>query len=151
MSHLLILENIRSAYNTGVMLRTCDALWWQAVLSWFTPDPETDEKVHKTALGAQASVVVWSFRNPTEAIQRARVQWYTLIAAEKNMKSAALPQFTKTPKAKYAVFMGNENTGVLAETLNVVDHILHIPMLGMKESLNVAEAAAIFMWELNQI
>ncbi len=51
---------------------------------------------------------------------------------------------------RIALIMGNENTGVLAETLRDVDYIVHIPMQGMKESLNVAEAAAILMWEVGE-
>jgi len=146
---ILVLENIRSAYNTGVMLRTCDALWWKAVLSWFTPTPETDDKVKKTALGAHEQVILWSFRNPKESIAFLCNQWYLLIAAEKNTISTPLGDFQKTQEVPYALIMGNENTGVLTETLEVVEHILHIPMVGMKESLNVAEAAAIMMRELS--
>lgn len=149
-NHVLVLENIRSAYNTGVMLRTCDAMWWKAILSWFTPTPDTDEKVKKTALWAHEHVLIGSFRNPQEARVRVREQGYILLAAEKNTRSSSVTQFTRTVWTTYALFMGNENTGVLPETLDAVDQILHIPMLGMKESLNVAEAAAIMMWELSR-
>jgi tRNA G18 (ribose-2'-O)-methylase SpoU len=37
----------------------------------------------------------------------------------------------------------------MEETLQQVDEVVHIPMLGSKESLNVGQAAAIFMWELD--
>jgi tRNA C32,U32 (ribose-2'-O)-methylase TrmJ len=46
------------------------------------------------------------------------------------------------------VIVGNEVTGVESETLEKSDIITHIPMLGIKESLNVGQAAAIIMWEL---
>jgi tRNA G18 (ribose-2'-O)-methylase SpoU len=46
--------------------------------------------------------------------------------------------------------MGSETDGVLPETLDFCDYILHIPMQGIKESLNVAEAAAIMMWEIGK-
>jgi tRNA G18 (ribose-2'-O)-methylase SpoU len=46
------------------------------------------------------------------------------------------------------VIVGNEVTGVEQETLEKSDIITHIPMLGIKESLNVGQAAAIIMWEL---
>ena len=45
--------------------------------------------------------------------------------------------------------MGSETDGVLAETLSICDLVLHIPMQGIKESLNVAEAAAIMMRHLS--
>ncbi|USN56424.1 MAG: hypothetical protein H6766_05195 [Candidatus Peribacteria bacterium] len=49
------------------------------------------------------------------------------------------------PSEKIAVIMGNEITGVDQVTIGQVDHIIHIPMLGTKESLNVGQAAAIMM------
>lgn len=147
--YILILENIRSAYNTGVMLRTCDALWWKAIISWFTPDPLQDEKVAKTALGAEQTVVLSSFWNPKDARDRCHEQWYLLVAAEKNELSRSVLSTELLSKKPIALIVGNENTGVLQETLQAVDYILHIPMVGIKESLNVAEAAAILMRELS--
>ena len=52
---------------------------------------------------------------------------------------------------KIAIVFGNENAGVLEETLDYVDHIIHIPMQGVKESLNVGQAAAIFMREMGKM
>lgn len=148
-NNILILENIRSAYNTWVMLRTCDWLWRKAVLSGFTPRPEEDEKVAKTALGAEKEVVIGSFWSTREALIWAREHGYVLVAAEKTVDAQDVcdAHFSDKP---VALVMGNENTGVLQETLGLVDHIVHIPMQWMKESLNVAEAAAILMWQIAQ-
>lgn len=41
MPHLIVLENLRSAYNTWNIIRTADALWWGVVLSGYTPSPDT--------------------------------------------------------------------------------------------------------------
>ncbi len=49
------------------------------------------------------------------------------------------------------VIVGNEVTGVESETLEKSHIISHIPMLGIKESLNVGQAAAIMMWELQSL
>jgi len=45
--------------------------------------------------------------------------------------------------------MGNEVTGVETSTLEQSDYIVHIPMLGSKESFNVGQAAAIIMWQID--
>lgn len=151
MSHILILENIRSAYNAWVMLRTCDGLWRKAVLSGFTPRPDEDEKVCKTSLGAEKEVIIWSFWNPKEARDRCRTQWYALVASEKTPSAVAIQECKFEEKSSLAVVMGNENTGVLQESLDDADYVVHIPMQWVKESLNVAEAAAITMWEITRI
>ena len=46
-----------------------------------------------------------------------------------------------------AVVLGNEVTGVDKAVLDVCDAIVEIPVFGVKNSLNVATAASILMWE----
>ncbi len=78
-----------------------------------------------------------------------------VIAAELTEKSIALTDIHTKIKTLHKsdgelfVIVGNEVTGVESETLEKSDIITHIPMLGIKESLNVGQAAAIVMWELS--
>lgn len=51
----------------------------------------------------------------------------------------------KTLNGSFALLVGNEPDGVELSTLLCVDWIIHIPMIGSKESLNVGQAAAIAM------
>lgn len=149
--HLLILENIRSAYNVGTMIRTADALGRQVIGSGFSPDPREEAKVLKSSLGAEQTAFLWSYRNPNDALAYAKKQWYICIAAEITGKSISLVDLKKASlNAPIALVMGSETSGVLPETLHACDYILHIPMQGIKESLNVAEAAAIMMRELSK-
>jgi len=53
---VVLLENIRSAYNVGNIIRTADALGWQVWLSGYSPSPEDNLKVIKTSLGAESNV-----------------------------------------------------------------------------------------------
>lgn len=50
MKPLIILENLRSAYNVGTIIRTADALGWQVVCSGYSPDPIREPKVLKSSL-----------------------------------------------------------------------------------------------------
>ena len=69
MKNIVILENIRSAYNVGNIIRTADALGYDVVLSGFSPSPFDDEKVRKTSLGAEEYVGIQQFWNPLEALK----------------------------------------------------------------------------------
>jgi len=171
MKNIVILENIRSAYNVGNIIRTADALGYDVILSGFIPHPFDDEKVRKTSLGSEEHVGIQQFWNPLKALKTLKEKGYILIAAEiVEGRSVSLTSFSEktlppTPFPKHrdskkvafrgggkrAIIFGNENTGVLEETLDYVDHIVHIPMQGVKESLNVGQAAAIFMRELAKI
>jgi len=73
---------------------------------------------------------------------------YTIIALEQNKTSASLFDFSPAPNEKLAVVMGNEVRGINAQSLKHTDHILHIPMQGKKESLNVGVAADIALFTL---
>jgi len=57
----IILENIRSAYNVWNIIRTADALGRGVVISWYTPHPDRNSRVSKSALWADKSVDIIDF------------------------------------------------------------------------------------------
>lgn len=142
--NVIILENIRSAYNVGNIIRTADALWWQVRLTGYTPSPLDTQKVVKTSLGAENNVGLKQFGHTSEAIEFAHQQKFFVIAAEITKTSISLASFKKS-KQDVAVIFWNEVDGVLESTLKLVDQVVHIPMQGIKESMNVGQSTAIFM------
>lgn len=146
----LILENIRSAYNVGNMIRTADALGRNVRLSGYTPTPRENTKVMKTSLGAEETVQIKQFDNTAAALQEAKSIWCITIAAEIAPDAIDLQKFSWEKYPDIAVVFGNEVDGVLEKTLKAVDHVVYIPMQGIKESLNVGQTSAIFMRALRQ-
>jgi len=146
MQNYIICENLRSAYNVGNIIRTADALWRGVILSGYSA-PVDHKKVKKTALGAEETVPIQHFKKNQEAIDRAKENWYTLISAEISEKSSPLSE-RKNTEQKICVIVGNELLGVEESSMEQSDQILHITMKGKKASVNVGQAAAIFMWEL---
>jgi len=146
---VVILENIRSAYNVGNIIRTADALWWKVRLSWYTPSPDEITKVKKTSLGAEETVGIKQFNTTLEVIAYAKEQWMEVIAAEVTKWAEKLDEFSQKKHIGWiAVVFGNEVDGVLSATLKAVDTVVYIPMQWVKESLNVGQTSAIFMREL---
>lgn len=147
---IIVLENVRSAYNVGSVLRTADAFLINSVYTTgYTAHPP-HKQITKTALGADESVYSRHFRTAEEAIAELRDQGYKIYAAEQAEGShklqSALGGFK--PSEKLAVIFGNEVTGVEQTTIASCDGCIEIPQLGMKHSLNVAVAAGIVVWEL---
>ncbi len=151
MNNIVILENIRSAYNVGNIIRTADALGWQVRLTWYTPSPADTQKVVKTSLGAETNVGLKQFGHTPEAITSAKDLWLLVIAAEITKDSVSLAEMKKGNHPSIAIIFWNEVDGVLESTLKLVDQVVHIPMQGMKESLNVGQSSAIFMRACNQL
>ena len=149
MKKIVILENIRSAYNVGNIIRTADALWWEVWMTGYTPMPEDSTRVGKSALWAQDHVSLQSFVTTDQAIATARELWCHVIAAEVTADAKDLVGCDSV-KESIAVILWNEVVGVEPATLKKVDQTVFIPMHGHKESLNVGQTAAIFMWELGK-
>ncbi len=150
--NIVILENIRSVYNVGNVLRTADALCRDVAFAWYTATPESNPRVKKTSLGAEEAVNWRAFSTSEEAIATLRTEWYEIVAAEVADNAVPLGEFSKRSQNKkpLAVIFGNEVVGVEADTLWMVDQVVSIPMKWTKESLNIGQSAAIFMWELGE-
>lgn len=148
---VVILENIRSAYNVGNIIRTADALGWNVWLCGYTPDPRDHKKVTKTSLGAEEKVEIKQFDYTQDVLEYAKENNCKIIAAEVCDWAVSLSEYSKTlaKDENLAVIFGNEVDWVLKSTLERVDNIVYIPMKGIKESLNVGQTTAIFMRELN--
>jgi 23S rRNA (guanosine2251-2'-O)-methyltransferase len=144
---IVVLENIRSAYNVGSIFRTADAFLLHSIyICGYTAYPPHKE-IKKTALGAEESVSWKHFKNIEEAITEIRSLGYQVYAVEQAVESWKLGSF-ETEGEKIAVVLGNEVTGVEQTTIGMCDGVMEIPQLGMKHSLNVATAAGVVLWEL---
>lgn len=144
---IVVLENIRSAYNVGSVFRTADAFLIEAVyICGYTAHPPHKE-IKKTALGAEETISWKHFKTIAEALEELKNQNYTIYAVEQTEKSIRL-QTACFKDQKIAVVFGNEVSGVEQTTIEQCDGCIEIPQLGMKHSLNISVAAGIVLWEL---
>lgn len=145
---IVVLENIRSAYNVGSVFRTSDAFLVESIyIIGYSARPPHKE-IKKTALGAEETVDWKYFKTTAEAIADLRERGYNIYAAEQAEGSYKLNAVSIDPAEKIAVVFGNEVTGVEQTTIALCDGCIEIPQLGMKHSLNIATAAGVVLWEL---
>ena len=143
---IVVLENVRSAYNVGSVFRTADAFLIEAVyLTGYTAKPPHKE-IKKTALGAEETVRWKHFTNAGLAIEELKQHGYKVFAIEQVVNSISLEK-TKVPD-KTALIFGNEVGGIEQSTIALCDGSIEIPQLGMKHSLNIATAAGVVLWEI---
>lgn len=142
----LICEDVRSLWNVGAMFRTADALGIAKLyLCGITGRPPRKE-ISKVALGAE-QWIPWEHRGAAwEVVGELRRQGYTTVALEKTKGATPLDMFR--PSFPLALVVGNEVRGVSRETLDAVGQIVYIPMVGRKESLNVAVAAGMALYTI---
>ena len=145
---IIVLENIRSAYNVGSVFRTSDAFLIEAIyIIGYSAKPPHKE-IKKTALGAEETVLWKHFATTAEAIADLRELGYNIYAAEQVEDSYKLNAIGFEQEEKIAVVFGNEVTGVEQSTIHLCDGCIEIPQLGMKHSLNIATAVGVVLWEL---
>ena len=89
-SIIVVLENIRSAYNVGSVFRTSDAFLIEAIyIIGYSAKPPHKE-IKKTALGAEDSVEWKYFKTSGEAIEELKIRNYKVYAVEQAEESYKL-------------------------------------------------------------
>lgn len=142
----LLAHNIRSLWNVGAFFRTCDALNIEHLyLTGYTGHPPRIE-ITKTAIGAELTIPWEHARDPLPFLNTLKKEGWTIVALELHPDAINLSSFI--PEEKVCLIVGHELTGVPQELLEMCDAIVQIPMLGKKESLNVAVATGIALHHL---
>lgn len=144
---IVILDDVRSAYNVGSVFRTADAFLIQKIyLCGITGTPPNKE-IRKTALGADESVEWEYVKDISPLIRELKSENYKIISIEQTEGSISLPEFKIDPDEKYVLIFGNEVEGVNQQSVDLSDYCIEIPQKGTKHSLNVSVCAGIVMWE----
>ncbi|MFZ1288578.1 MAG: RNA methyltransferase [Melioribacteraceae bacterium] len=147
---VVVLNSIRSSYNVGSIFRTSDgAMIEKLYLCGYTPHPPNKD-VLKTALGSQESVK-WEFiENAKSVIQNYKLKGYLICALEQTSKNISYSELQKD-NLPLCLIVGNEISGVNQELIDLCDISIEIPQFGIKQSLNVAVAYGIAIFELRKI
>jgi tRNA G18 (ribose-2'-O)-methylase SpoU len=146
----VILNSIRSSYNVGSIFRTSDgAMIKKLFLCGYTPHPPKKE-ILKTALGSTESVD-WEFvEDAKEVITKLKSEGVKICALEQTDKSR-LHYTIESKEFPIALVVGNEVSGVSQELIEMCDFSIEIPQYGIKQSLNVAVAYGISIFELRKV
>ena len=83
-----------------------------------------------------------------DVISDLKNEGWKIVCLELTEKSISLSDFN--PEYPLCLILGNEVEGVRDDLLNISDEVVSIPMLGQKESLNVAVAAGIALYGLQE-
>lgn len=144
----VLVDNIRSAWNVGSILRTADGFGFtHAYLCGITPTPEQDA-VKKTSLGAE-DFVTWSqHKDAVKLIKGLKKTGWKILALEEHERARSMADQQPRQDADTVLIIGNEVTGVDPELLDLADEIYFIPMRGQKRSFNVANAFSIAAYAL---
>ncbi|MHB8579378.1 MAG: RNA methyltransferase [Ignavibacteriaceae bacterium] len=146
----VILDSIRSNYNVGSIFRTSDgAMIEKLYLCGYTPHPPKKE-ILKTALGSTDSVDWEYLKDPKEIVMKLKENGVRICALELTDKSKKYYDVLQND-FPLCIIVGNEITGVSQELIDLCDYSIEIPQYGIKQSLNVAVAYGVAIFELRKI
>lgn len=160
---ILVLDNIRSTYNVGAILRTAEGLGVaKVILSGYTPRVhdakllphlrvKLDKEIHKTALGAEDLLDVDSSDDIFSELRKLKEQGWQIVGLENNINSEKLANLNSASlkeiiSDKVVLILGEEVHGINYSLYDIIDLFLEIPMEGQKESFNVSVAAGIALY-----
>ena len=139
-----LVDNVRSLWNVGSMFRTADACGVELLaLAGITGCPPRAE-ISKTALGAERAVAWRYHADPSSALEWMRSAGYEPVVLELAPGSEPVDEI-EWPRRPCLV-VGNEVAGVSPPVLDACPRRVHVPMLGVKSSLNVAVAFGIAIY-----
>ena len=147
---VIVLDDVRSAYNVGSIFRTADAFRVSGIFICGISARPPHKDISKTALGATESVEWKYFREASDAVRSLKEEDFKVYAIEQADESISLEQFMPEKVSKIAIIFGHEVFGVKDELFPVIDGCLEIPQFGTKHSFNVAISAGIVLWELSK-
>jgi 23S rRNA (guanosine2251-2'-O)-methyltransferase len=149
-SHMIVLlDNIRSVYNVGSMLRTCEGFGLrEIILSGITPTPD-HPRMNKTGLGSIPKINWRHVNNGYKEVSILKEVGFQILSLENTHNAMQLNQVTKARLLNnLCLVVGNENLGIDPEIQKVSDLVIAIPMAGEKESFNVSVAFGIALYHL---
>ena len=159
MKIILVLDNIRSCYNVGAILRSADGFSVsRVILSGYTPrvhDSELlphlrdklDREIHKTALGAEDMLDIYSCGDIKTELVKLKSEGWQIVGLENNIDKKTYLLGSEELKEKLSdrvvLVLGEEVKGIDYSLHDIIDLFVEIPMRGQKESCNVSVAAGI--------
>ena len=167
MQLIVVLHNIRSTYNVGAILRTAEGFGVnRVILSGYTPRvhdanllphlrDKLDHEIHKTALGAEDLLDIYSSGDIFIELKELREQGWQIVGLENNITNDNLikinsPEMKERLSDKVVLVLGEEVNGIDNSLYDIIDLFIEIPMRGKKESFNVSVAAGIAIYAISE-
>lgn len=145
---IVVLEDIMDHTNVGAIFRAAAGLGADAVLV----SPRCADPLYRRSVRVSMGTVFqvpWTrlpeWRRARSVLHEAG---FHLAALSLGDDAVTLDEFAATGHERVALMLGAEGDGLSRWALEAADTIVTIPMAGGVDSLNVAAASAVALWEL---
>ncbi len=142
---ILILDSIQDTHNVGAILRTAECSGVDGIIVTKHNSAPINETVVKTSAGASELVKICQVNNLANTIDQLKKEGFWIVGS---YLSNSKPYTKIDYKMPVALIVGNEEKGIRKLTADKCDFLIHIPMKGKIQSLNVSVATGILLFEI---
>jgi TrmH family RNA methyltransferase len=128
----------------GAILRTCEAVDVSGVILSKNSADAFSPKALRGAMGANLRLPLWTNADFFEVLDWAKTEGFGSICADVNAEKSYLEIDWKKPRL---LIFGSEAHGLNADEREKTDESLLIPMANNVESLNLAVACGVILFE----
>ena len=140
---VVALTAVRDPGNAGSVIRVADAAGADGVIMSSDSVDLFNPKVVRSSVGSLFHLPIAIGQNLAETISTARSNGMQVLAAD----TGGISLYGDANLAKPTLWIfGNEAWGIPKEILELVDHVVSIPIYGQAESLNLATASALCLY-----
>ena len=141
---LVVMHGLNNPVNVGAIVRSAEAAGVSGVITTVNTADPFSPKALRGAMGSAFRLPIWNGPTYAEALTWCANQSLQTVCADLNAQMSHTDIDWKTPRA---LIVGPESAGLSPEEVSMASVAIRIPMHGEVESLNVAVAAAIVLYE----
>ena len=141
---LTLLHEVNNPMNAGAILRAAEAAGVSGVITTLNTADPFSAKALRGAMGSAFRLSIWMGPSYTDAIAWCHANNIRTISAVVDAKKLYTEINWGRPSA---LIVGRESSGLTPEEISMADDVVRVPMQGNVESLNVAVAAGIILYE----
>jgi len=142
---VVYLDSVTDPGNMGTIIRSCDALGADAIILSKGCVDIFNPKVVRSTMASLLSVPIYIDDDPVATLSNLASSGFCIAGT---FPKDAEPCFAKDYSGKTVLVMGNEANGIRPEIAALCTQRLTIPMQGRAESLNVATALTVMLYEI---
>ncbi len=143
-------DDIDIPMNIGSFFRIADALGVEKIYLTGNSVTPPNAKIKKTSRSTEKYVPYSYEKNALDVVVRLKESGYRIISLEITTDSTDIENLSISDGEGICLILGSENKGICQDLLNASDGTIHIPMLGINSSMNVATACSIATYEITR-
>ncbi len=141
----VVLDSLKCAHNIGTILRLSDAALVKKIYICGNTLTPPNRKIKASSRGAE-KWINWEYRDSAiDAIRELKTDGVTIVSAE--IADSSKPYDKIDYSFPLCLVFGREYDGLSEEILDISDIVVHLPVYGMSNSLNVSLTASVIVYE----